>query len=142
MEIINTSKIASFIWGITDDVLRDLFRRGKYPDVILPMCVIRRLDAVLEPTKEKVLQTKEMLDKAGIFAQVLAQRFEPLRGVDQLNLAFAMRRLAVGKHPDVGGDAGVVEEVQRQCNDGLQPVVLDDPAADVALALTGITREQ
>jgi type I restriction enzyme M protein len=69
MDTITTSKIASFIWGITDDVLRDLFRRGKYPDVILPMCVIRRLDAVLEPTKEKVLQTKEMLDKAGIVAQ-------------------------------------------------------------------------
>ena len=69
MDTITTSKIASFIWGITDDVLRDLFKRGKYPDVILPMCVIRRLDAVLEPNKEKVLQTKEMLDKAGIVAQ-------------------------------------------------------------------------
>lgn len=69
MDNITTSKITSFIWGITDDVLRDLFKRGKYPDVILPMCVIRRLDAVLESTKEKVLQTKEMLDKAGIVAQ-------------------------------------------------------------------------
>lgn len=69
MDTITTSKIASFIWGITDDVLRDLFKRGKYPDVILPMCVIRRLDAVLEPTKDKVLQTKEMLDNAGIVAQ-------------------------------------------------------------------------
>ncbi len=36
------NKIVSFIWGIADDVLRDLFRRGKYPDVILPMFVIRR----------------------------------------------------------------------------------------------------
>ena len=36
------NKIVSFIWGIADDVLRDLFKRGKYPDVILPMCVIRR----------------------------------------------------------------------------------------------------
>ena len=45
------NKIVSFIWGIADDVLRDLFKRGKYPDVILPMCVIRRMDAVLEPTK-------------------------------------------------------------------------------------------
>ena len=39
------NKIVSFIWGIADDVLRDLFRRGKYPDVILPMCAIRRVDA-------------------------------------------------------------------------------------------------
>jgi type I restriction enzyme M protein len=38
------NKIVSFIWGIADDVLRDLFKRGKYPDVILPMCVIRRMD--------------------------------------------------------------------------------------------------
>jgi HsdM N-terminal domain len=42
------NKIVSFIWSIADDVLRDLFKRGKYPDVILPMCVIRRMDAVLE----------------------------------------------------------------------------------------------
>jgi len=45
------NKIVSFIWGIADDVLRDLFVRGKYRDVILPMCVLRRLDAVLEPTQ-------------------------------------------------------------------------------------------
>lgn len=60
------NKIVSFIWGIADDVLRDLFKRGKYPDVILPMCVLRRLDAVLEPTKKKVLDTKKTLDDARI----------------------------------------------------------------------------
>ena len=60
------SKIVSFLWGIADDVLRDLFKRGKYPDVILPMCVLRRLDAVLEPTKKAVLEAKELLDAAGI----------------------------------------------------------------------------
>jgi type I restriction enzyme M protein len=63
------NKIVSFIWGIADDVLRDLFRRGKYPDVILPMCVIRRMDAVLEPTKQAVLDTKKMLDEALITEQ-------------------------------------------------------------------------
>ncbi len=63
------SKIVSFIWGIADDVLRDLFKRGKYPDVILPMCVIRRMDAVLEPTKKAVLDTKKMLDGALITEQ-------------------------------------------------------------------------
>ena len=63
------NKIVSFIWGIADDVLRDLFKRGKYPDVILPMCVIRRMDAVLEPTKRKVLDTKDMLDEARITEQ-------------------------------------------------------------------------
>ncbi len=63
------NKIVSFIWGIADDVLRDLFKRGKYPDVILPMCVIRRMDAVLERTKEKVLESKKMLDEARITEQ-------------------------------------------------------------------------
>jgi type I restriction enzyme M protein len=63
------NKIVSFIWGIADDVLRDLFKRGKYPDVILPMCVIRRMDAVLEPTKQRVLATKKMLDEARITEQ-------------------------------------------------------------------------
>ena len=63
------NKIVSFIWGIADDVLRDLFVRGKYRDVILPMFVLRRLDAVLEPTQKLVLETKEMLDKAGITEQ-------------------------------------------------------------------------
>jgi type I restriction enzyme M protein len=43
--------IANFIWGIADDVLRDLYVRGKYRDVILPMTVLRRLDAVIEPRK-------------------------------------------------------------------------------------------
>jgi type I restriction enzyme M protein len=68
------NKIVSFIWGIADDVLRDLFKRGKYPDVILPMFVIRRMDAVLEPTKKVVLETKQMLDQAGITEQTAALR--------------------------------------------------------------------
>ena len=63
------NKIVSFIWGIADDVLRDLFKRGKYPDVILPMCVIRRMDAVLAPTQKAVLETKKALDEAGITEQ-------------------------------------------------------------------------
>lgn len=66
--------IANFIWGIADDVLRDLYVRGKYRDVILPMTVIRRLDAVLEPSKNNVLQMKESLDKAGVGNQEQALR--------------------------------------------------------------------
>lgn len=61
--------ITNFIWNIADDVLRDVFVRGKYRDVILPMTVIRRLDEVLEPSKEAVLRMKEQLDKAGIANQ-------------------------------------------------------------------------
>jgi type I restriction enzyme M protein len=58
--------IAGFIWGIADDVLRDVYVRGKYRDVILPMTVIRRLDAVLEPSKQAVLKLNKQLDEAGI----------------------------------------------------------------------------
>src|SRR5689334_14649389 len=61
--------ITNFIWGIADDVLRDLYVRGKYRDVILPFTVLRRLDAVLEPTKDKVRDVKKMLDDAGIVEQ-------------------------------------------------------------------------
>ena len=50
----NNSQIVSLIWNIADDVLRDVFLRGQYRDVILPMVVRRRLDALLEPTKEEV----------------------------------------------------------------------------------------
>lgn len=66
--------IVSFIWGVADDVLRDLYVRGKYRDVILPMTVLRRLDAVLEPTKQAVLDMKESLDRAGITNQDAALR--------------------------------------------------------------------
>jgi type I restriction enzyme M protein len=50
------NKLVSFIWSIADDCLRDVYVRGKYRDVILPMVVLRRLDALLEPTKMAVLE--------------------------------------------------------------------------------------
>ena len=61
--------IANYIWGIADDVLRDLYVRGKYRDVILPMTVLRRLDAVLEDSKADVLERRDLLDKAGVVEQ-------------------------------------------------------------------------
>src|SRR5712691_2040204 len=66
--------IAGFLWGIADDVLRDLYVRGKYRDVVLPMTVLRRLDAVLEPTKQAVLDMKAALDRAGVTNQDAALR--------------------------------------------------------------------
>ena len=69
MQDTQLGRISNFIWSVADDVLRDLYVRGKYRDVILPMTVLRRLDAVLEPTKDEVLQRKEVLDNAGIVAQ-------------------------------------------------------------------------
>ena len=66
--------IANFIWGIADDVLRDLYVRGKYRDVILPMTVLRRLDSLLEPSQPAVLEMKTSLDKAKIIHQDSALR--------------------------------------------------------------------
>jgi type I restriction enzyme M protein len=74
MEQSQLNWIANFIWGIADDVLRDLYVRGKYRDVILPMTVLRRLDSLLEPTKQAVLDMKASLDKAKIVHQDQALR--------------------------------------------------------------------
>ncbi len=61
--------LTNFIWNIADDILRDVYVRGKYRDVILPMTVLRRLDAVLEPTKAAVLEMKAALDREGVTNQ-------------------------------------------------------------------------
>ncbi len=58
--------LVSFIWSIADDVLRDVYTRGKYRDIILPFTVLRRLDAILEPTKEKVMEMHRQLNKMKI----------------------------------------------------------------------------
>ena len=69
-------RISNFIWGIADDVLRDVFVRGKYRDVILPMTVLYRLDTALLPTKQAVLAMHEKLDQMGIVEQEPALRKE------------------------------------------------------------------
>ncbi len=60
------NQIVGFIWGIADDCLRDVYVRGKYRDVILPMTVIRRLDVMLEESKPAVLAMKKQLDAAKV----------------------------------------------------------------------------
>ena len=104
MDSTQLSWITNFIWGIADDVLRDLYVRGKYRDVILPMTVLRRLDAVLEASKPAVLQMKANLDKAGIANQDAALRQAAgnraqaarLLGVDRRTLYRNMARLGIG----------------------------------------------
>ena len=59
------NQIVSLIWNIADDVLRDVFLRGQYRDVILPMVVLRRIDALLEPTKEAVEQQIKEIEADG-----------------------------------------------------------------------------
>lgn len=57
MEVKEFQPIINFIWSVADDLLRDVYVKGKYRDVILPMTILRRIDVILEPTKERVLQT-------------------------------------------------------------------------------------
>lgn len=64
------NQIVGFIWSIADDVLRDVYTRGKYRDIILPFTVLRRLDALLEPTKDKVLEMHQQLNKMKIENQM------------------------------------------------------------------------
>jgi len=63
------NQLVSFIWNIANDVLVHIYNKGDYRKIILPMIVIRRFDAVLEPTKKQVLEMKEALDKQGIIDQ-------------------------------------------------------------------------
>jgi type I restriction-modification system DNA methylase subunit len=63
MDTVVHNQIVNFIWNIADDCLRDVYVRGKYRNVVLPMTIIRRFDAVLEPTKEKVLEMKKNFTK-------------------------------------------------------------------------------
>lgn len=60
------NKLFSFLWNIANDVLVHAFEKGKYKDIIMPMMVLRRIDVLLEPTKEKVLEKKKQLDEFGI----------------------------------------------------------------------------
>ena len=59
-------EISNFLWEIADEVLRDDFKRSKYPDVILPFVVLRRLDCVLQPTKETILTRRKKLEGMGL----------------------------------------------------------------------------
>ncbi len=65
-------RLVSFIWSIADDCLRDVYVRGKYRDVILPMVVLRRIDALLEPTKEAVMEEVRFQREEAGFAELEA----------------------------------------------------------------------
>lgn len=62
MEQAQYNQLFSHIWNIATDVLVYAFEKGEYKNIIMPMMVLRRIDVLLEPTKEKVLKQKELLD--------------------------------------------------------------------------------
>jgi type I restriction enzyme M protein len=109
----NHGEIVSFLWGVAD-LVRDTFKRGKYQDVILPLTVLRRLDCVLAPTKERVLKRQaelkdrklENLDpqlrKASGFAFYNTSRydFEKLLA-DAPHLAANLRNYIAGFSPNM-----------------------------------------
>lgn len=64
MEQSQYNALFSFIWNIANDVLVNAFNKGDYKRIILPMLVLRRIDVLLEPTKDSVLERKEQLDAA------------------------------------------------------------------------------
>ncbi len=70
----NINWITGFLWGIADDVLRDVYVRGKYRDVILPMVVLSRLDGVLAPSKQAVLDMHEKLNEMKVTEQEASLR--------------------------------------------------------------------
>ena len=74
------NKLVSFIWSIADDCLRDVYVRGKYRDVILPMFVLRRLDCLLEPTKEAVLEEVRWQREEAGFTDLDAQGLRDASG--------------------------------------------------------------
>ena len=85
----NLDWIANYIWSIADDVLRDVYGRGKCRAVILPMTVLRRLDAVLERTKQSVLDVTARLDAIGVSnqdAQLRAAAGQAFRNTSKFRL--------------------------------------------------------
>ena len=98
MQLEQLNRLVGFIWNIADDVLRDLYVKGRYRDVILPMTVLRRLDAVLEPTKDQVLKMRETLDAAGIKNQDQSLRAEAKQAFYNTS-AFTLRDFRARANP-------------------------------------------
>lgn len=78
------SQTVSLIWNIADDVLRDIFVRGQYRDVILPMVVLRRLDALLESTKVAV-EEEMKLEKENGFDDLDEHAIKNITGLSYYN---------------------------------------------------------
>ena len=150
----NHSEIVSFLWGVAD-LVRDTFKRGKYQDIILPLTVLRRLDCVLAPTKEKVLKTQAsykgklenldpLLRQASGFAFYNTSRydFEKLLA-DAPHLAANLRNYIAGFSPNMRevlekfdfdntisklDEAGLLFQVlERFKNVDLHPDKIDNP---------------
>ncbi len=81
-------------------------------------------------------------DNIAFVAQALAHFMIKLAGIDKLNLALAVSFLLIGDDPDIGADAGIVKKLIRHGDDRFQPVVFDDPSADIGFTTSGITGKE
>lgn len=89
-------QLIALIWNIADDVLRDVFLRGQYRDVILPMVVLRRLDALLEPTKVAVEQEYKSQIEAGLADNLDEEALKDESGQTYYNLSkWTLNRLKI-----------------------------------------------
>lgn len=88
------NRLFSFIWSIANDVLVQAFTKGDYKKIILPMMVLRRLDILLEPTHEAVLETKRLFTQAGIPEEAMASKLYTVTGYPFYNISrFTMKAL-------------------------------------------------
>ena len=94
MEQTQYNQLFSFIWNIANDVLVNVFDKSDYKKIILPMMVLRRLDILLEPTHERVLEQKKVLEKMGLPENAQEQQLYMITGYPYCNISrFTMKLL-------------------------------------------------
>lgn len=123
------AQMVNLIWNIADDVLRDVFVRGQYRDVILPMVVLRRLDALLEPTKEAVeeeyaYQTKEGIKDEDGLKEAAGQNF--YIGMGQV-FEELLRRFNEENNEEAGEHFTPRDVIALLCDFVFSPIIHDLP---------------
>lgn len=114
------NKLVSFIWSIADDCLRDVYVRGKYRDVILPMVVLRRLDALLETSKEAVMEEVRFQREDMGFTELAAEGLEDASGYVFYNTSvWTLQRL----HATATNNQQLLEANFKTYLDGFSPNV-------------------
>ena len=107
------NQIVSYIWSIADDVLRDVFVRGKYRDIILPFTVLRRLDVLLVPTKQDVLDANAFLIEQQIDEKVALENYS----------GYGFWNISKYTFESLMGDAGNIDSNLEDYLDGFSPNV-------------------
>ena len=119
------NKIVSYIWGIADDVLRDVFVRGKYRDIILPFTVLRRLDVLLESSKEKVLESNQFLIENNIDDKSSLNKFSgyPFYNTSNFTMGQNCESDAKFKYVSLMSDPDRIDSNIEEYLDGFSPNV-------------------